>query len=177
MMTEGGAADAAPPAPENGFERFVERLATLLAVFGGIILIGLALLVRPASSAAGSSGREITGAFEIVQVGVAVAAFLFLPICQLHNAATSSSIPSPHALPPRLRAGLDAFWALAYAAIALVLAWRLSLGAAETLRSHMVTPMLRIPVGWGMVVGTAALCFLALVSLLVAIRHLRGAMR
>ena len=176
MMTEGGAADTAPPAPENGFERLVERLATLLAVFGGIILIGLALLVSASILGRWFVGREITGAFEIVQVGVAIAAFLFLPICQLHNHNIIVDSFTTR-LSPRLRAGLDAFWALAYAAIALVLAWRLSLGAAETLRSHMVTPMLRIQYGWGMVVGTAALCFLALVSLLVALRHLRGAMR
>ena len=176
MMTEGGAADTAPPAPESGFERFVERLATLLAVFGGIILIGLALLVSASILGRWFVGREITGAFEIVQVGVAIAAFLFLPICQLHNHNIIVDSFTTR-LSPRLRAGLDAFWALAYAAIALVLAWRLSLGAAETLRSHMVTPMLRIQYGWGMVVGTAALCFLALVSLLVALRHLRGAMR
>jgi TRAP-type C4-dicarboxylate transport system permease small subunit len=175
MMTEGGAADTAPPASENAFERFVGRLATLLAVFGGIILIGLALLVSASIFGRWFVGREITGAFEIVQVGVAIAAFLFLPICQLHNHNIIVDSFTTR-LSPRLRAGLDAFWALAYAAIALVLAWRLSLGAAETLRSHMVTPMLRIQYGWGMVVGTAALCFLALVSLLVAYRHMRGAM-
>ncbi len=172
MMIEGGVAEAAPPVPENGFERLIERLATTLAVLGGLILIALALLVSASILGRWLVGQEITGAFEIVQVGVAIAAFLFLPICQLHNHNIIVDSFTTR-LSPRWRAGLDSFWALAYAAIALVLAWRLSLGAVETLRSHMVTPMLRIQYGWGMVVGTAALCFLALVSLLVAFRHLR----
>jgi len=176
MMIDGGAGEAAPPVPENGLERFVERLATILAVLGGIILIGLALLVSASILGRWFVNREITGAFEIVQVGVAVAAFLFLPICQLHNHNIIVDSFTTR-LSPRARAGLDAFWALAYAAIALGLAWRLSLGAAETIGSRMVTPMLRIQYGWGMVVGTAALCFLALVSLLVAFRHIRGTKR
>ena len=175
MMIDGGAADAAPP-PESRLGRLFERLATGLAVVGGLILIGLALLVSASILGRWFIGHEITGAFEIVQVGVAIAAFLFLPICQLHNHNIIVDSFTTH-LAPRLRAALDAFWALAYAAIALVLAWRLSLGAAETIQNHMVTPMLRIQYGWGMVLGTAALCFLALVSLLVAFRHIRGTVR
>ncbi len=176
MTIDGGAAASAPPAPENGFERLVERLATLLAVLGGLILIGLALLVSASILGRWLLNKEITGAFEVVQVGVAISAFLFLPICQLHNHNIIVDSFTTR-LSPRFRAALDASWALVYAVIALVLAWRLSLGAAETIGTHMVTPMLRIRYGWGMAVGTAALCFLALVSLLVAFRHIRGTMR
>ena len=174
---EGGAAEGAPPPrPATRYELLVERLAAVLAVAGGAVLIVLSLMVSASILGRWLLGREITGAFEIVQVGVAIAAFLFLPICQLHNQniivdsfTTRSS--------PRIRAGLDALWAVAYAAIALVLAERLAVGAQETIRGQMVTPMLRVPYGWAMVVGACALCFLALVSLLVALRHIRGATR
>lgn len=178
MTNTGGAAEAAPPPPPptNAFERLADRIAAALAVAGGLIMVALALLVTASVLGRWLLGREITGAFEVVQVGLAVAAFLFLPICQLRNQNIIVDSFTTH-LSPRLRGGLDAFWALAYAGIALVLAWRLSIGASETIRSQMVTPMLRFPYGWGMAVGTVALCFLALVSVIVAMRHLREAPR
>jgi TRAP-type C4-dicarboxylate transport system permease small subunit len=174
MTAEGGASETAPP-PRNGrFEGLVEGIATALAIAGGVILIGLALLVTASVLGRWLLNREITGAFEVVQVGVAIAAFLFLPICQLHNQNIIVDSFTTRAS-PRLRAALDAFWACVYALIALVLAWRLSIGAVETIRGHMVTPMLRVPYGWAMVVGSAALCFLAVAALVVALRHVRGA--
>lgn len=177
-MTDIGAAEATPPppAPGNAFERLVDRIAVSLAVAGGLIMIALALLVTASILRRWLMSHEITGAFEVVQVGLAVAAFLFLPICQLRNQNIIVDSFTTR-LPRWLRGCLDAFWALAYALIALVLAWRLSIGASETLRSQMVTPMLRLPYGWAMGVGAVALVFLALVSLIVAARHLREAAR
>ena len=176
MTIEGGGAEAAPHPQEGKLERAIERFATILAVIGGLVLIGLALMVSASIFGRWFLGREITGAFEVVQVGVAIAAFLFLPICQLHNHNIIVDSFTTRTS-PRFRAGLDALWAFAYAAIALILAWRLAIGAAETIQTRMVTPMLRIEYGWGMVVGTGALCFLALVCALVAFRHIRGMSR
>lgn len=175
MMMEGGAVETAP-LPQGPLERLVERTATVLAVIAGIILVVLALLVAANVLGRWFLNHELTGAFEVVQIGVAVAAFLSLPICQLHN--HNIIVDSfTTGLSPRMRAGLDALWAFAYAAIAIILAWRLSLGAEETIRSHMTTGMLRIPYGWAMVVGAAALCFLAFVAVVSALRHLRGTQR
>ena len=110
--------------------------------------------------------------YEIVQVAVALAAFLFLPFCQLRSGniiVDAFTARAPH----RVRAGLDRSWAALYAAVAALLAWRLAIGAAETVASGTVTPMLRLPFGWAMWTGAAALLFLAAVAAAAASRARR----
>lgn len=172
-MREGGAEEAAPQSvPASRLERSVERLAAGLALLGGAVLVTISVVVATGVAGRWLFGREITGAFEIVQVGVALAAFLFLPISQFRNGNVVVDSLTARA-PIRWRAGLDAVWACCYAVIALLLAWRLGLGATETMASGTVTSMLQLPFGWAMIAGAAALVFLGLVSLLVARRHLR----
>jgi TRAP-type C4-dicarboxylate transport system permease small subunit len=170
-MDPGGAERAAPQRPDR-FDRLVERLAAILAALGGLILIGVSVMVSASILGRWLIGREITGAFEIVQIGIAVAAFLFLPLCQMRNGNITVDAFTAR-LPSRRRAGLDALWAFVYSAVALVLAWRLSLGAAETIRAGMVTSMLQAPFGWAMAVGAAALVLLALAATVTGLRHLR----
>jgi TRAP-type C4-dicarboxylate transport system permease small subunit len=172
-----GGADALPDEPRpGGLDRLVERLSVVLALIAGGILVAISLVVSANVLGRWLLGTEMTGAFEVVQVGVAVAAFLMLPMCQIRNHNIIVDAFTTRAS-PRVRAALDALWSLVYAAVALVLAWRLAIGAEETIRYATVTPMMQIPFGWAMVVGAAALVFLALVAVLVAVRHLRGGYR
>ena len=175
MSVEDGA-EAPSPFPEHPSERLIRHVALACALTGGAILIALALTVTVSVLGRWIVGREVAGAYEIVQVGIAVAAFLFLPICQLRNRNIVVDAFTAQA-PRRLQRLLDAIWAAAYAAVALALAWLLALGASETIRSGTVTTMIRLPFGWAMVVGVGALLFLALVAALVAWRHGREAAR
>lgn len=174
MMLPSGAAEPAPdPAARGRFDATLERISAALAFAGGAILVAVSSVVTAGVVGRWLFGREITGAFEIVQIGVAIAAFLFLPICQLHGQNITVDTFTNRA-PARLRGGLDALWAFAYAVVALALAWRLAIGAKETIGSAMVSSMLQLPFGWAMAVGAAALAFLGIVSLAVATRHLRA---
>ena len=175
MSFDAGPKHARPVPDDAGpFELWIGRVARWLAIVAGLVLTAVAVTVSISILGRWLFGREITGAFEIVQVGVAAAGFLFLPICQFSNQNIIVDAFTTQT-PTRFRAGLDAFWSFAYAAVALVLTWRLAIGAAETFRSGMTTAMLQLPYAWAMVVGTAALAFLGLVSLIVAVRHLRNA--
>jgi len=177
MTVPSGAGEPAPePAARGRFDMIVERISAALALTGGAILVAVSITVTAGVVGRWLFGREITGAFEIVQIGVAIAAFLFLPICQLHGQNITVDTFTDRA-PARLRGGLDALSAFAYGVIALALAWRLAIGARETIGSGMVSSMLQLPFGWAMAVGAAALAFLAIVSLVVGLRHLRVAPR
>ncbi len=173
-MRETGAVGAAQQeVPASRSESLLGRASSALAILGGAVLVAVAAMVTAGIGGRWLFGQEVPGAFELVQVGVAVSAFLFLPICQLRNGnVIVDSLTARTST--RFRAALDATWALAYAAVAAFLAWRIALGGAETLRSGTVTSMLQVPFGWAMVVGAAALLFLAAVSLFVAGRHIRG---
>jgi hypothetical protein len=77
-------------------------------------------------------------------------------------------------LPERVRNVTDAFWDIAYAAAALVLSWRLSVATFDAIRSHTVSTVIGLPIGWLMLVGAVMLLLLALTAVLTAGRLLRG---
>jgi len=77
-------------------------------------------------------------------------------------------------LPERVCAAIDAFWDIVYAAAAVILSWRLSVAAVDAIRSHTVTTVIGLPIGWFMLAGVAMLFLLALVCVLTAGRLLRG---
>ena len=67
----------------SGFDRAVE----IVALIGGVLLVALATMVVVSvtlrSDLVGSAG--VPGDFELVQMATAVAAFCFLPYCQLRR--------------------------------------------------------------------------------------------
>ncbi|MGQ7793290.1 TRAP transporter small permease [Faunimonas sp. B44] len=172
----GAEPSAPPPRRRRPLERGVEALAFAAALVGGLVLVAVAFMVSASVLGRWLFGRAIDGDFEMVQVGAAIAAFLFLPLCQLHGQNIVVDAFTARAS-RRAVALIDAFWALVYAAVAAFLAWRLAIGAFETIRSGMTTPMVQLPYGWAMVAGAAALGFLALASALVAIRRARDPRR
>ena len=65
-------------------------------------------------------------------------------------------------------------WDLVYVAMALIIAWRLGVGAWDTIRSNTVSMMLGLPTGWAIAACAAMAAFLALVAVATAIRVLRS---
>jgi hypothetical protein len=56
----------------------------------------------------------------------------------------------------------------------LILSWRLSVAAVDAIRSHTVSTVIGLPIGWFMVMGVVMLFLLALTAVLTAGRLLRG---
>lgn len=129
--------DESPPmiAPtlEARTGRVLDALARWLAYAGGGVLIGIAVVTVASITGRALIGiglGPITGDFELVEAGCAVAIFAFLPWCQLRRGHVTVDIFVDR-LPARLRAltGLigDALITLA----AGVIFWRLWLGFGE----------------------------------------------
>src|SRR5215470_9703134 len=114
-----------------------------------------------------------TGDVELIQAATAVAAFAFLPFGQL-NRSNIVVDTFTQRLPERVRAAIDAFWDIVYAAAAVILSWRLLVAALDAIRSHTVSTVIGLPIGWFMLAGVTMLFLLALVSVLTAGRLLRG---
>jgi TRAP-type C4-dicarboxylate transport system permease small subunit len=136
-------------------------------------MLAAGLLIIASIAARWILSTSIPGDVELVQAATAVAAFAFLPFGQI-NRSTIVVDTFTQRLPERVRNGIDAFWDIAYAAAALILSWRLSIAAVDAIRSHTVSTVIGLPIGWFMLVGAVMLFLLVLTALLTAGRALRG---
>jgi TRAP-type C4-dicarboxylate transport system permease small subunit len=153
--------------------RFVERASTVLALAGGALLLLIAALITVSVLLRWLTAQPVPGDFELVQTGVTVVVFAFLPLCQLRGANIFVDVFTAKA-PAPMRAGLDVLWAAVYATVAGVIAWGLAHGALETMRSNTASMVLGLPFGWAIALDAALSIWLALVALATAARTLRG---
>jgi TRAP-type C4-dicarboxylate transport system permease small subunit len=158
-MVEPGA-EAEP----SGFDRAVRAVALL----GGVLLIALATMVVVSvtlrSDLVGAAG--VPGDFELVQMATAVAAFCFLPWCQLRRGNIFVDTFTLR-LPKSWQRAIDAFWDVVYGLAMALIAWRLGVGARAAFASGENTMVLQLP-SWlpiALCAGLAALvCVTAFVS-------------
>ncbi|TCP44118.1 TRAP transporter small permease [Rhodovulum marinum] len=162
-------------AGRRGFAALVAALATGWALLGGAVLIAV-IAMNVASVIGGVVWKSFPGDFEMTQVGVAVAAFAFLPWCQITRANVSADIFTMGASPAwvaRLR--------LAASVVALVFAglllWRMSAGMADQRQYGYTTTILQFPVWIAFLPVLVSLALLALASLVTLIEDARGAAR
>ncbi len=132
---------AAPPLPEGSL---ASRVARALAILGGLISVASALLVTASVSLRWLGYGSINGDFELVQIGVALSVFCFLPLSQARRANIMVDTFTGW-LPARTQAAVDAFWDLVYAAFMALMAWCLMNGARDALSSGLNTAMLSVP--------------------------------
>jgi len=111
----------------------LKHLAKWLACFGGLILVGIAVLTVVSVVGRALTGyglAPIRGDFELVEVGSAVAVFCFLPWCQLNRGHVRVDILA-NAFPRRVNVLLDIIGDIAISLIALVITWRIWMGMGE----------------------------------------------
>ncbi len=161
-----------PRAEPAGAGRAIDSAGIGLAFAGGAILVAVALLVTASVLQRWLAGAPIAGDFDLVEAGVALASFAFLPICALRrrNILIDSFTTR---LPIRLQGALDGFWSLVYAGVAAVLCWRLLVGGLDTVASGTTSMMLGLPVGWVMVACSLSLGFLAVAAVRAAVADFR----
>src|SRR5262249_5215833 len=143
------------------------------AFVGGRLRLAGGVLIVASIATRWFLAASIRGDVELIQAATAVAAFAFLPFGQL-NRSNIVVDTFTQRLPERVRAAIDAFWDIVYAAAAVILSWRLLVAAVDAIPSHTVSTVIWLTVGWFMQSGVTMLCLLALVSLLTSDRLLRG---
>lgn len=153
-------ADIKSPAPQP--DHGAARIARVLAIAGGVVVVGLAGLVTLSVLMRWLGGQGINGDFEMVQMGLALAVFAFLPLCQAHRGNVMVDTFTTR-LPPRMQSGLDALWDLVYAAFAGFIAWRLAIGAVEARTSGTTSMVLGLPIHYAIGGCAAMAAFLALI--------------
>ncbi len=144
-----------------------------LAIAGGLIMLSSAIMVVVSVAMRWFISYSVPGDIELVQIASALAVFCFLPLCQGRRGNIMVDTFTTK-LPPRLRDGLDALWDLVYALMMGIIAWRLVVGAWDSLRSNTVSMMLNLPVGWAIAACSVMAGLLTLVAIATATRKLRG---
>ncbi len=128
---------------ETGPKGLVSRIITGWALLGGVILL-LVVLMHTWSVIGNQFGLPFPGDFEMTEIGVAIAAFSFLPYCQLTGANVTADI-----FTARASRRWIAVFSLAASIVALVfsilLLWRMYDGMLDQREYGYETAVLQFP--------------------------------
>jgi TRAP-type C4-dicarboxylate transport system permease small subunit len=163
-------------APRTGAARAIERIATLWALGGGVLILATVAVNTWSIVAQAVAGRPFAGAFELTEVGVATAVFTFLPYCQLTGANVTADIFTARARPRTIAAfGLTS--AVVALGFALLIARQMTLGLIDQRAFGYTTTILQLPIWWAFAVIVASLALLAAASLVTLIEAGRAVVR
>ncbi len=149
------------------------RLITAWALLGGAVL--LAVVGMNVVSVLGSSlfGKPFPGDFELTEIGVAVAAFTFLPYCQMMGANVSADIFTSRAS-PRLVAGFTLIGSVLALGFSLILIWRMYHGMLDQKEYNYTTAILQFPHWLAFLPILLSLALLALAAVLTLRQDIAG---
>ena len=154
------------PGLEKRVGRVVRALALAIAILGGLLLTGLAVMT--VASIVGRvliplGLRPISGDFEMVELGCAVAICSFLPWCQLNRGHVTVDVFV--GLGPRwLHRFTQLTGDLVVTLIAAVLLRRFWLGMGEMISNGQETYLLGLPIWYGYVGGAVGMILFLIVS-------------
>lgn len=161
---ETAVAEASPVGAETGVGRALARVCEFLALIGGAAMLFVTAVTVISIAGRDLFGTPVTGDYEITEIGVGVAVFLFFPYTQITGQNIVAEFFTAH-LSRRKREWLEAVHAAIFAAIAAFLCWRLFVGCIERIETAEMTMLLQIPLWWGYAVAVGALAVLAAVCL------------
>ena len=143
-------------------------LITAWALLGGLVLVGVALVNAYSILADAVVNKPFPGDFELTEMGAAVAAFCFLPYCQLVGAHVSADIFTMRA-GPRAVAVMSILATLIAVVFAAILLWRMSAGLLDYREYEQFTGILEIPIWWAFVPALVSLALLVLASVVTLV--------
>jgi len=114
-----------------------------LALIGGCVLVAV-VLINVLATGMNAVGIGFAGDFELTEMGVAVAAFCFLPLCQRDGAHVAADIFTQK-LARQARDFLQHVATFISLMIALLLLWRMSFGLMDQWRYGYQTAILQLP--------------------------------
>lgn len=156
-----------------GLIGLARRVIEWWALAGGAVLLGVALMTTWSATSGVLLRKPLPGDFELTEMLVAVAAFAFLPYCQLKNANVTADIFTARA-GPRAVAAFTLLSALIALAFSGLLIWRMSAGLVDYRQYVETTAILRIPIWYAYVPALVSLALLCLACALTLRDALRG---
>ncbi|OAL60204.1 hypothetical protein A6R74_20855 [Halomonas sp. ALS9] len=157
--------------------RSLEIPCRVAAISGGLLITALAIITvvsilgRWVASAPVLSDitmlawvGPIAGDYELVEMGTAIAVFLFLPYCHLRGGHVTVDLLVMHA-PPMFQRLLAIVAETLFLVVAGLMTWRLYHGLLDKRRYMETSMLLDIPLWWGYIGGLVGFALLTLVCL------------
>lgn len=151
----------------------IERVTGVVAVLGGLLTLGVAMLATASVGMRWLLNAPIDGDFEYVKMATAVAIFAYLPYTQARRGNIMVDTFTGW-LPPRAQAVLDAVWDLVFAALMAYLAYCLFHGALGALRSGETTMQRQLVIWPSIALCVVLAALVAITAVDTALRLLRG---
>lgn len=129
---------------------WIYRLARWTALLGGFVLVALTLMVVASVAGRALIGiglGPVPGDFELVETGIGIAIFFFMPWCYLMSGHATVDLLYMHT-PVWAQKAVDSVSDLLMLAVWLVLTWMLWEGMLEKKEYMETTFILQMPVWW-----------------------------
>lgn len=129
---------------------WIYRIARWTALLGGLVLVGLMLMVVASVAGRAMIGLglgPVPGDFELVEMGVGIAVFFFMPWCYLRGGHATVDLLHMH-MPRWFQKTVDTASDLLMMAVWLVLTWMLWEGMLEKKEYTETTFILQMPIWW-----------------------------
>ena len=152
---------------ETPFGRFVFRLATAVAIAGGIALVlvtGLTVVSVVGRALIPLGLKPVLGDYEIVQVGVLFAIFCSLPLTQYLRGHADVALLTDR-FSPRVAAAIELVMDLLTLAAFAFVVWRYALGMIDKAGNREMTLILHLQLWWIYAVGMVGAIATVVVSL------------
>lgn len=154
----------------TGWTGAAERVINTWSILGGFMVIAV-VLMNVWSVIGAAINIPFSGDFELTEMGTAIAAFAFLPYCQIVGANVSADIFTARASP---------FWIAIFAVAASIVALLFSLlllyamygGMLSQRQYNYTTAILQIPIWWAYLPCLFSLVLLAVASVITLIENL-----
>ncbi len=147
-----------------GLTGALSRLIDGWAIAGGCVLL-LVVAVNVLSVLGNIFWKPFPGDFELTEMGVAIAAFAFLPFCQLHGANVTADIFTSWAS-DRLLSIFGLLASIAACLFAGLLLWRMYEGMLSQKEYGYTTAILQLPIWVAYVPILVSLALLLVAALL-----------
>lgn len=146
----------------------------LWALFGGVILLSLVIMTAASAISNLLFNRPFRGDYEIVKHGVAIAAFTFLPYCQITYSNVTVDIFTER-MSDRLKNAAVLLSSLIAAGLAALLFRQMWLGMWDYITYREVMTSLPIPLWTAFPPALVSLALLFVAAVITAAEGIRGA--
>ncbi|NVK74684.1 TRAP transporter small permease [Marinomonas sp. CT5] len=143
---------------------FLGRISDIFALTGGFIMLVVAAVTVASIIGRTTIGQSIEGDYEITEMGLAMAIFLFLPTCYIRKGHVIVDLFTANCKPKTLRT-LEVISDLVFTFISFVFAYRMTLSGFEAKEYLEQSMLLELPTWWTFIVGVIAMTLCGLCGL------------
>ncbi|MBJ7538572.1 TRAP transporter small permease [Marinomonas transparens] len=149
------------------------RLSNIFALTGGFIMLILAAVTVASIIGRTTMGQSIEGDYEITEMGLAMAVFLFLPECYLRKGHVIVDLFTSACKPSTLHT-LEVISNIIFTLVSFTFAYRMSLSGFEAYDYLEQSMLLELPTWWTFIVGVICMSLCGLCGLYRLFTTFRG---